>query len=219
VPAPVVPPVGPSSTVAAPLTAIVPTTVVLGAGAEDSSSSWLWLLALVAAAAAIIAVVLLLRSRAAAQARWIASGRDLARRAEFLADGLDDAAAVLAGSPDANRRVWLDASETLNALAGTSAALGPDAPKVPGDPEGTNTLAAALETLRTDLTVCRSATIEAERTRFELVGPTPEQLDYASRSVRQGCASVVASAHALTAALDRVDPLAAPVASQAPPQP
>jgi hypothetical protein len=215
---PVVPKPVPTTTVA-PLTAIVPTTVVLAAGAQDSSSSWLWLLALVAAAAAIVAVVLFLRSRAAARTQWIASGRDLARRAEFLADGLDDAAALLTGSPDANRRVWLDATETLNALAVSVTALTPDAPEVPGDPEGTNSLVTALENLRTDLTVCRSATVDAERTRFELVGPTPEQLDHASRSVRQGCASVIAGAHALTAALDRVDPLAAPAASYAPPQP
>jgi hypothetical protein len=188
---------------------VVPTEDPLASGAEDSSS-WLWLLALVAAAAAIAAFVIFLRSRAAARRRWLDSGRDLAQRAEFLAHGLDDAASLLGGPPDADRRVWLDATETLNALAASAAALSPDAPKVPDDPEGTNSLVSALENLRTDLSVCRSATVEAERTRFELVGPTPEQLDHASRSVRQGCASVVARAHALTAALDRVDPPRAP---------
>jgi hypothetical protein len=127
-----------------------------------------------------------------------------------VARSLDQAAVVLAGPATADRQVWLDASETLNGLAASAGALVPDAPKVPGDPEGTNSLATALEALRGDLTVLRSAAMEAERTRFELVGPTAEQLEFASRTVQQASAAVVADAHAVTAAVDRVDPPAPP---------
>ncbi len=113
---------------------------------------------------------------------------------------------MLGGPAGADRQVWLDASETLSGLAASAAALVPDAPAVPGDPEGTNSLASGLDSLRNDLTVIRTAVIEAERTRFELVGPTTEQLDFASQSVRRATAAVVADAHAVSAAADRVDP-------------
>ena len=52
----------------------------------------------------------------------------------------------------------------------------------------------------------KSAATEAERIRFELVGPTAEQLDFASRSVRQAAATVIADAHAVSAAADRITP-------------
>jgi hypothetical protein len=146
------------------------------------------------------------RSRSGARARWVASARDLAQRSRYAAESLDQAAAVLGGPAGANRQVWLDATNTLDALAGAAAALAPDAPKVPGDPKGANSLTSALEQLRSSLTVFRSAVVEAERTRFELLNPTTEQLDFASRSVRQASATVVADVHTLGVGLDRVAP-------------
>jgi hypothetical protein len=174
---------------------------------DDSSSPWLWI---VAAAllllAAVVAVIAVVRSRSGARKRWVASGRDLARRAQSTAGNLDQAAAVIAGPVGANRQVWLDSAGALEGLTTEAAALAPDAPRVPGDPKGTNSLQAALAQLQTSLTVCRSAAIDAERTRFELINPTTEQLDFASHSVRQACAAVVADAHILGVALDKVDP-------------
>jgi hypothetical protein len=184
----------------------VPVTVP-ASSSGNSPSPWLWIgaAALVVLAAAIAAIGIV-RSRAAARRRWTASGRDLAQRSQYVAQNLDQAAAVLAGPVGADRQVWLDATNTLAGLATTATTLAPDAPEVPGDPKGTNSAAAALTRLQASLTVCRSATVEAERTRFELLNPTTEQLDFASQSVRQACASVIADTHTLGAALDRVDP-------------
>jgi hypothetical protein len=160
-------------------------------------------LLLVAAAVAVVGVV---RSRNAARARWLWGTRDLATRSGAVARSLDEAAALLAGPVAVDRRVWLDDVEALSALASSAAAQIPGAPSVPGDPEGTNSMGTALEALRTDLTVLRSAAVEAERIRFELVGPTGEQLEFASRSVRQAAAAVVSDAHAVSAAADRISP-------------
>jgi hypothetical protein len=189
-------------------TTTVPATVPASGG--SSSSPWLWIgaaaLLVLAAAIAVLAVV---RSRAGARKRWAASGRDLARRAERTAGTLDQAAAVIAGPVGADRQVWLDSANALEGLAATATSLAPDAPAVPGEPKGTNSLVAALGRLQTSLTVCRSAAADAERTRFELINPTTEQLDFASHSVRQACAAVVADTHTLHVALDKVDPPAA----------
>jgi hypothetical protein len=154
------------------------------------------------------------RSRAAARRTWIASSRDLAGRSEYAAITLDEAAVVLSDPIGADRRVWLDAGQTCKTLVAAAVALVPDAPSAPDDRPETDGLASMLERLRTDLTVLGSAALDAERTRFELVGPTPEQLEFASRSVRQACAAVTSSAHALMAALDRLAPPSAPAPDQ-----
>jgi hypothetical protein len=168
--------------------------------------------------AILVAVLAALRSRKGKQARWLWASRDVAGRSTDIARRLDQAAGLLTAPAGADRQVWLDASETLSALAASAAALIPDAPKVPGDPEGTNSLATALEALRSDLTVGRSAVLEAERTRFELVGPTEEQLGFSARSVQQATAAIVADAHAVTAAVDRIDPPAPPTPPGTPPR-
>jgi hypothetical protein len=188
-------------------TTVVPTTIDATTASSSSSSPWLWVGAIaLLVIAALVALFAILRSRKAKQARWLYGARDVSRRSTDMARSLDQAAAVLGGPAGADRQVWLDAGDTLNGLAASAAALIPDAPKVPGDPEGTNSLATSLESLRSDLTVCRSAAVEAERTRFELVGPTPEQLDFASQTVQRSTAAVIADAHAVSAAVDRVDP-------------
>jgi hypothetical protein len=153
-----------------------------------------------------VALLGILRSRRSTRARWLWNARDVAARSSETAQRLDQAAAVLGGPAGADRQVWLDANEALGGLAASAGALVPGAPDVPGDPEGTNTLARGLDALRTDLTVLRTAVTEAERTRFELVGPTTEQLDFASQSVRRAAAAVVTDAHAVGAAADRVEP-------------
>jgi hypothetical protein len=156
--------------------------------------------------AAIVAVLAVLRSRNATKARWVWGARDLSTRSAAVARSLDEAAALLAGPVAVNRQVWLDDVEALGGLATSAGVLAPSAPKVPGDPDGTNSATAALAALGTDLTVLKSAATEAERIRFELVGPTTEQLDFASRSVRQAAATVISDAHAVSAAADRVAP-------------
>ncbi len=183
----------------------------IGDSTDSSSSPWLWVAAVaLIVLAALIALFAVLRSRKATKARWLQGARDVTYRSTQVARLLDEAAVVLAGPAGADRQVWLDSAETLNGLAASTAALIPDAPSVPGEPEGTNSLKTGLENLRSNLTVCRSAAIEAERTRFELVGPTTEQLEFASQSVRQASAAVVSDAHGVNAALDRVDPPATP---------
>jgi hypothetical protein len=197
-----------STTTTAAGTSTTPTTI----NGDDASSSsgtspWLWIAAAaLLVIAAIVAVVDVLRSRNATRARWLFGARDLATRSGAVARSLDEAAALLAGPVAVDRQVWLDDVEALNGLATTTGVLAPSAPEVPGDPEGTNSMTTALGALGTDLTVLRSAATEAERIRFELVGPTAEQLDFASRSVRQAAATVVADAHAVSAAADRIAP-------------
>ncbi|HEY6532176.1 MAG TPA: hypothetical protein VIY72_07720 [Acidimicrobiales bacterium] len=195
-----------STTTEDPTTTAAPATVPASSDG-DSSAPWLWVaaIALLVAAAAIV-LIWVTRARSAARARWVASTRDLSQRSQYLAQNLDQAAAVLGGPAGANRQVWLDATNTLDGLAASAATLAPDAPKVPGDPKGTNSLSAALERLRSSLTVCRSAVGEAERTRFELLNPTAEQLDFASNSVRQASGAVIADTHSLNVVLDRVSP-------------
>ncbi len=179
----------------------------IGDSTDSSSSPWLWVgAAALIVIAALIALFAVLRSRKATKARWVQGARDVTYRSTQVARLVDEAAVVIAGPTGADRQVWLDSAETLNGLAASTAALIPDAPSVPGEPEGTNSLKTGLENLRSNLTVCRSAAIEAERTRFELVGPTTEQLEFASQSVRQASAAVVSDAHGVNAALDRVDP-------------
>ena len=204
-----------STTTEGESSAAAPTTIDATTASSSSSSPWLWVAAIaLLVIAALVALFAVLRSRKAKQARWLYGARDVSRRSTDVARSLDQAAAVIGGPAGADRQVWLDASDTLNGLAASAAALIPDAPKVPGDPEGTNSLATSLESLRSDLTVCRSAVVEAERTRFELVGPTAEQLDFASQTVQRSTAAVIADAHAVSAAVDRVDPPPAPAAAR-----
>jgi hypothetical protein len=198
-----------TTTTAAAGTTVAPTTTIDGANASGSTSGvspWIWvLIAVLVLAAILVAVLAVVRGKRNGAARWNWGARDLARRSGDAARRLEQAAAGL-GSPTADRQVWLEATTELDALATSAAALVPDAPKVPGDPEGTNSLATGIESLRSNLTVLRSAATEAERTRFELVGPTTEQLNFATRSVEQAAAAVVGDAHAVAAAVDRVDP-------------
>jgi hypothetical protein len=198
-----------TTTTAAAGTTVAPTTTIDGDNASDSTSGvspWIWvLIAVLVLAAILVAVLAVVRGKRNGAARWNWGARDLARRSGDAARRLEQAAADL-GSPTADRQVWLEATTELDALATSAAALVPDAPKVPGDPEGTNSLATGIESLRSNLTVLRSAATEAERTRFELVGPTTEQLNFATRSVEQAAAAVVGDAHAVAAAVDRVDP-------------
>jgi len=190
-------------------TTVAPTTTIDGQPASGSSSGvspWIWVLvAVLVLLAILVAVLAVRRSRSGAAARWNWEARDLARRSGDRARRLTQAATQLA-SPTAVRQVWLDAVGELDALATSATALRPDAPTVPGDPEGTNSLTAALASLGTHLTVLRSAVVDAERTRFELVGPTEEQLGFAARQVEQAAAAVEADAHAVATAVDRVDP-------------
>jgi type II secretory pathway pseudopilin PulG len=187
-------------------TTTAPATVP-ASSSSDSSKAWLWIVAIVLLViAAAVAIYGIVRSRSSKRKQWLASARDLAVRATTLARNLDQSAAVLAGPVGADRQVWLDASNSLAALATSASALQPDAPSVPGDPKGTNSLSAALDRLGSSLTVCRSAVGEAERTRFELYNPTTEQLDFASQSVRQACSGILGDTHALGQAVDRVDP-------------
>ena len=188
-------------------TSTTPTTIDGDPASSSGTSPWLWVgAAVLLVIAAIVAVLAVLRSRNATKARWVWGARDLATRSTAVARSLDEAAALLAGPVAVNRQVWLDDVEALNGLATSAGVLAPDAPAVPGDPEGTNSATAALTALGTDLTVLKSAATEAERIRFELVGPTAEQLDFASRSVRQAAATVIADAHAVSAAADRITP-------------
>ena len=206
-----------STTTTTAATTTTPTTIN-GDGASSSSgtSPWLWIGAIaLLVIAGIVALLAVLKSRKATQARWLWGARDLATRSGAVARSLDEAAALLAGPVAVNRQVWLDDVEALNGLATSAGVLAPDAPKVPGDPEGTNSMTAALTALGTNLTVLKSAATEAERIRFELVGPTEEQLDFASRSVRQAAATVISDAHAVSAAADRIAP-PAPVPPAAP---
>ena len=197
-------------------TTTTPTTINGDNASSSGTSPWLWIGAIVLLLiAALVGVLGVLRSRKATKARWVWGARDLATRSAAVARSLDEAAALLAGPVAVNRQVWLDDVEALNGLSTSAGVLAPDAPGVPGDPEGTNTATAALPALGTDLTVLKSAATEAERIRFELVGPTTEQLDFASRSVRQAAATVIADAHAVTAAADRIAP-PAPVPPTAP---
>ena len=198
-----------TTTTAAAGTTVAPTTTINGDNASSSGSGvspWIWvLIAVLVLAAILIAVLAVTKSKKGNAARWNWGARDVARRSGDAARRLEQAAANL-GSPTADRQVWLDTITELDTLAASTAALIPDAPKVPGDPEGTNSLATGLESLRSNLTVLRSAAVEAERTRFELVGPTTEQLNFATCSVEQAAASVVGDSHAVAAAVDRVDP-------------
>ncbi len=188
-------------------TSTTPTTINADTASSSGTSPWLWVgAAVLLVIAAIVALLAVLRSRNATKARWVWGARDLATRSTAVARSLDEAAALLAGPVAVNRQVWLDDVEALNGLATSAGVLAPDAPEVPGDPEGTNSATAALTALGTDLTVLKSAATEAERIRFELVGPTAEQLDFASRSVRQAAATVIADAHAVSAAADRITP-------------
>jgi len=195
-----------TTTTTAAGTTTTPTTID-GESTSSSSSPWLWIgAAVLLLIAALVAVLGVLRSRSAAKARFLFGARDLATRSSAAARSLDEAAALLAGPVAVDRQVWLDDVEALSGLATTAGVLAPEAPAVPGDPEGTNSMKAALTSLGTDLTVLRSAATEAERIRFELLGPTAEQLDFASRSVRQAAAVVIADAHAVSAAADRIAP-------------
>lgn len=191
-------------------------TTINGDAASSSISPWLWIGAIVLLLiAALVGILGVLRSRKATKARWVFGARDLATRSGAVARSLGEAAALLAGPIAVDRQVWLDDVEALNGLSTTAGVLAPAAPAVPGDLDGTNSMKAALTSLGTDLTVLRSAATEAERIRFELLGPTTEQLDFASRSVRQAAASVIADAHAVSAATDRIAP-PAPVPPAAP---
>lgn len=198
-----------TTTTAAAGTTVAPTTTINGDNASSSSSGvspWIWvLIAVLVLAAILVAVLAVVRGKKNGAAKWNWGARDLARRSGDAARRLEQAAATL-GSPAADRQVWLETTTELDTLATSAAALIPDAPKVPGDPEGTNSLATGIESLRSNLTVLRSAAAEAERTRFELVGPTTEQLNFATRSVEQAAAAVVGDSHAVAAAVDRVDP-------------
>lgn len=198
-----------TTTTAAAGTTVAPTTTINGDNASSSGSGvspWIWvLIAVLVLAAILVGVLAVLRSKKNNAATWNWNARDVARRSGDAARRLEQAGANL-GSPTADRQVWLDTITELDTLAASAAGLGPEAPKVPGDPEGTNSLSSGLESLRGNLTVLRSAAVEAERTRFELVGPTTEQLNFATRSVEQAAASVVSDAHAVSAGVDRVDP-------------
>ncbi len=174
---------------------------------DDGLPPWIWA-ALLASLAAIVGVVLLLmrsRKKAAAQ-RWAASTRDLARQTGAVAATLDRAAATLAGPTAGDRQVWLTSAQQLAAIESSAAALVADAPAVPGDPAGTNSGIAALDKVRSDAATGRTAVADAERTRFELVGPTEQQLTFAAETVRRSTSALAADATALTAAADRIDP-------------
>jgi DNA-directed RNA polymerase subunit K/omega len=181
---------------------------VAAGGTDDgsTSSAWLWIVAIaLLVLAAAIALVALGRSRANARRQWVASARQLGERSRDVALTLDRAAATI--PPEGtDRRVWFDADDTITDLVARARALEPGAPPVPGDPEGTNSLAAGLEQLRTGLVALQRSAQAAERTRYELLNPTTEQLEDAAGSVRQASTDVIDQARNLQVGLDRVAP-------------
>jgi hypothetical protein len=173
---------------------------------DGSSSTWLWIAAIaLLVIAAVIALVAILRSRTNARRRWVASTRQLVEQSRDVALALDRAAETLppAGT---DRRVWFDANDAITTLSARASALEPDAPAVPGEPKGTNSLTTGLEQLRAGLGALQRSAQDAERTRYELLNPTAEQLEYAARTVRQASTDVIETGQDLQRSLDRVEP-------------